>query len=152
MSETYKGETEILNLVEKFNLKTLKKSEWTHAAHLTVGIWYVKNYEKYEALCRLKSGIISFNLTTDTPNTGSRGYHETLTVFWAEVLHFFVEEFPQDSLLESCNRFLSSRLSDRKFPFFFYNETALMSTLYRSRFVAPEKQPLTAEVLKGFVE
>lgn len=152
MNQIYRDETEILNLVEKFNSKTLKKAEWTHAAHLTVGIWYVKNYEKYEALCRLKSGIISLNLATDTPNTGSGGYHETLTVFWAEILHFFVEEFPQGPLLESCNRFLSSHLSDRRLPFFFYDEKALMSTFYRARFVAPEKQPLTADIIRVFLK
>ena len=151
LQELYKSEIEITNLFEAFCSTTLEKEKWTHAAHLTSGLCFLKKYDQYEATCRMKSGIIAFNLSVGGENTGSGGYHETLTIFWLEVLHFYVTEFPDHSLLELCNQFLQSPLADKKLPFHFYDQEMLMSPLYRSRYVAPDKQALSAEVLRNYL-
>ena len=65
-----------------FSDRILDKSLWTHEAHITTAIWYLMKYEKEDALCRLRSGIISYNLAVGGENTGMGGYHETITVFW----------------------------------------------------------------------
>jgi len=150
--DIYHSETEITDLFEGFKSRTLEKEKWTHAAHLTTGLCFLKQFEKYEATCRMKSGIVSYNLSVGGENTGSGGYHETLTIFWLEVLHFYVTEFPEHSLLELCNRFLQSPLADKKLPFYFYDQETLMSPLYRSRYVAPDKQALSNEVLRRYIE
>jgi len=148
VQEPYHSEAEITDLFEGFCSRTLEKEKWTHAAHLTGGLCFLKQYEKDEAVCRMKSGIIAYNLSVGGENTGSGGYHETLTIFWLEVLHFYVTEHPEYSLLELCNRFLQSPLADKKLPFYFYDQEMLMSPLYRSRFVAPDKEMLTNEVFR----
>ena len=37
-------------LVEKFRSRTLPKQEWTHEAHLKVGIWHLLHYSPDESL------------------------------------------------------------------------------------------------------
>ncbi|MFM9948218.1 MAG: hypothetical protein ACKV1O_09795 [Saprospiraceae bacterium] len=149
LQELYQSEAEITELFESFCSKTLEKEKWTHAAHLTVGLCFLRQFEQYEATCRMKSGIIAFNLSVGGENTGSGGYHETMTIFWMEVLHFYLAEHPDHSLLELCNQFLQSPLADKKLPFHFYDQEMLMGSFYRSRYVAPEKQALSAEVLRN---
>ncbi len=147
----YKTEAEINHLFERFQALTLEKEAWTHAAHLTTGLCFLKQYELYEATCRMKSGIIAYNLSVGGENTGSGGYHETMTIFWMEVLHFYLSEFPEYSLLELCNGFLQSPLADKKLPLYFYDSEKLMSPFYRSRFVAPDLKMLNGEELRGYL-
>lgn len=149
MNTPYTSEIEITDLFEGFCSRTLEKEKWTHFAHLTTGLCFLQQYELHEATCRMKSGIVSYNLSVGGENTGTGGYHETLTIFWMEVLHFYATEFPEYSLLELCNQFLQSPLADKKLPFYFYDQELLMSPLYRARFVAPDKQMLSAEVLRN---
>jgi len=152
VQELYHSESEITELFERFCSRTLEKEKWTHAAHLTSGLCFLKQYEKDEAVCRMKSGIIAYNLSVGGENTGSSGYHETLTIFWLEVLHFYLSEFPEASLMELCNGFLQSPLADRKLPLYFYDQETLMSSFYRSRYVAPDKVMLSDEVLRGYLK
>lgn len=149
--EIYQSEAEITTLFERFCSRTLEKEKWTHAAHLTVGLYFLKQFEKFEATCRMKSGIVSYNLSVGGENTGSGGYHETMTIFWMEVLHFYVREFPEYSLPALCNRFLQSPLADKKLPFYFYDQELLMSPLYRSRYVAPDKVSFSNDVFRSFL-
>ncbi|NUO03499.1 MAG: hypothetical protein HUU01_23035 [Saprospiraceae bacterium] len=147
-TRTYQSEAEISSLFEQFCSKTLEKEKWTHAAHLTTGLCFLKQYDLHEATCRMKSGIISYNLSVGGENTGTGGYHETLTIFWMEILHFYHTGFPEIALPELCHGFLQSPLADKKLPFYFYNQETLMSSLYRARYRAPDKQEMTPEVLK----
>jgi len=41
----------------RFQACTLAEKEWTHAAHLVVGLWHVDRFGPEEALRRLRSGI-----------------------------------------------------------------------------------------------
>jgi len=152
MNIVYNNELEIQYLVEKFISRTLEKKDWTHYAHLTVGLWHLKNFELDESVCRMKSSIICYNVSTNTLNTGSTGYHETLTIFWLEILRFFISMHPYDSLLDTCNLFLNSPLSDRKLAAQFYDEKELMSTLHRSRYMLPTKKGLDRETLREYLQ
>jgi hypothetical protein len=47
---------ELEDLVRRFAERSLPKAEWTHAAHLAVGLWHVSRYGRDEALaCRQAS-------------------------------------------------------------------------------------------------
>src|SRR5262245_12644919 len=69
-------------LVERFLDRTLPKSEWTHASHLRVGLWHVRNFTPDIALAQLREGIKRLNEAHGTPNTDRGGYHETITRFY----------------------------------------------------------------------
>ena len=117
----YNTVEEIKSLIEQFQTQTLPVSLWTHEAHLSVALWHLWHYSKAEALCYLRAGIITYNVAVDTPNTPTRGYHETLTVFWIEILSQFLSEFGRDkSLLETTNALLESTMAEKSYPFQFY--------------------------------
>ena len=63
----------------RFAALTLPKHEWTHAAHLTVGVWHVDRYGAADALTRLRAGIRRLNESHGNVNTPASGYHETIT-------------------------------------------------------------------------
>ena len=83
-------EIELQDLAARFESATIPKAEWTHAAHLSVGLWHVDRYGPEEALARLRAGIRRLNDAHGTVNSTTGGYHETITrayvVLFAELL------------------------------------------------------------------
>ncbi|MBS1916038.1 MAG: hypothetical protein JST87_07150 [Bacteroidetes bacterium] len=131
-------------LAKQFNDRCLPKPEWTHHAHLIIGIWHVHHYGFFDAICRMKSGIILLNNFHQTENTGNSGYHETLTIFWSTIIAEFIRLNENLLLEESVNAFLTSPLSERTLPFEFYTKEKLMSSYYRACYVEPDIQPANA--------
>ena len=123
---------ERLNIVELFNQSKLPKPEWTHEAHLLVGIWYLKTYNFEDAICRLREKIILLNLFHGTVNHQSSGYHETLTLFWLKIIQIYININAENGIEELSANFLSSRLSDRELPFLFYDKDELLSPSCRA--------------------
>ena len=50
------SEAEILAIVEKFKAHTLPFAEWSHQAHLAVGLWHVATHGEDGAKARLRDG------------------------------------------------------------------------------------------------
>lgn len=147
MNQLYQSDQEIEELVQSFLQKTLDKSLWTHAAHLSTAIWHLKQYDIHEATCRMKSGIISYNLAVGGENTGTGGYHETMTLFWMDILHIFVNDNARLSLKDTCNKLLNSALGNKNLPFNFYTKEIILSALARARAVVPDLLELTPAVV-----
>ena len=95
----------------------------------------------------MKSAIISYNLSVGGQNTGTGGYHETMTLFWMDVLHIFVNDNAGLSLKDTCNKLLSSTLGSKNLPFNFYTKEIILSPLARARAVAPDLLELTPAVV-----
>ncbi|OLP19413.1 hypothetical protein BST81_05780 [Leptolyngbya sp. 'hensonii'] len=90
---------EIMNLVHQFEACTLPRSQWDHAAHLTVALWYLICFPDAEAVLRICQGIQRYNKSQGIGTTPTGGYHETLTLFWiAIVRQFLAESNPELSL------------------------------------------------------
>jgi hypothetical protein len=147
MNQLYQSDHEIEELVQSFLQKTLDKSLWTHAAHLSTAIWHLKQYDIHEATCRMKSGIISYNLSVGGQNTGTGGYHESMTLFWMDILHIFVNDNAGLSLKDTCNKLLNSPLGSKDLPFNFYTKEIILSPLARARAVVPDLRELTPAVV-----
>ncbi|MEP7267257.1 MAG: hypothetical protein ABI844_06475 [Saprospiraceae bacterium] len=130
--------TTYLEIVEGFKNHTLDKSLWTHQAHLTTGLWFIMNYEAYDALCRIRSGIISYNLSVGGINTGQNGYHETITVFWWKWLSLFVNAHRENPYERMCEAFLKSKYNNRDAAFKYYTKSILISGEARARYIAPD--------------
>jgi hypothetical protein len=143
MTYHFHDEETIDTLVSQFQHRTLPLKEWTHEAHLTVGLWYLKNYPLPEATCLIRGGIITYNLASGGENTPWHGYHETLTLLWIKIIEDFVLKNEDMSLLELCNAFFASPYAARNFPLQFYKEETLMSTQARAFWVEPDKAPFS---------
>src|SRR5919206_1370190 len=83
---------EILALVRRFEDCTLPREEWTHAAHLTVALWHLLQFDWPEAVARVRRGIKRYNAAHGIVETPTGGYHETLTLFWLRTVRAFLEE------------------------------------------------------------
>ncbi len=136
-------------LVARFERCTLAQEEWTHHAHLTVGLWYASRLPCHEALGAMRSGILRLNLAHGVPTTPSRGYHETITRFYMRVLCDYVvneEERPVGDWSERVSRLLS-RYGERDLPLRHYTKDLLMSAEARFGWVEPDLLPLGPEAL-----
>jgi hypothetical protein len=90
----------------------------------------------------MRAGIIELNKSHETENTGTKGYHETLTIFWMTVLSFYFRTHQSKAIADLVNSFLVSPLADRGLPFLFYQKDKVLSPQYRSQFIEPEKLTL----------
>ncbi len=131
------------NLIQQFENGTLPKSEWTHEAHLIVGLKMVLTY-KEQAFPEMKKHIIRFNESIGTINSESSGYHETLTVFWLWAIQQFCEEksitqFDVDAIDELL---FYEPLSRRKLVEDYYSEAILLLPEARRRFIRPDEKPM----------
>jgi hypothetical protein len=138
-------------LVAQFEDCKLPKEEWTHQAHLTVGLWYATHLPYGEALVAVREGILRLNAAHGVPTTPTRGYHETITRFYVRVLCDYVanEEGPVvGDWAERVARLLS-RYGDRELPLRHYTKDRLMSPEARFGWVEPDLMPLGPEAVSS---
>lgn len=132
----------ITDLVGAFKDTSLPLTQWTHEAHLIVALWHMYTYPFAEAVCLLRSGIISYNNSVGTPNTTHKGYHETLTLLWAYITKFYFDQHPHEDIVLLCTHFLQSEYAERDFPLRYYSRECLFSVEARAWWVAPDHTPL----------
>lgn len=138
----YNSIQEIEALVRGFETKELPKTDWTHNAHLTVGLYYIYHHSFHEALCLMKARIITYNESVGGVNSPTSGYHETLTVFWLKVIDDFLKQRRHLPVLEACNEFHASHQANKDYPLQYYSKEKLFSVQARAVWTIPDKKPL----------
>lgn len=148
LATTPKTQMETLNInihriVTGFENGTLPKAEWTHEAHLIMALWYAVHLPKDKVLPTIRAGIIRYNEAVGTANTATSGYHETLTVFYVQVVMRFLSNtdrtLPISTLTEMM---LQSEIADRAFSLRFYSKEFLFSPEVRARWHVPDMRAL----------
>jgi hypothetical protein len=139
---TFRTTGEILALVRRFDDCTLPREEWTHAAHLTVALWHLLEYDWAEAVVRVRAGIRRYNAAHGIRTTPTGGYHETLTLFWLRRVRAFLEEGRNEarSLVSLANDLATT--ADRNLPLKYYTRERLFSTEARASWVEPDLKSL----------
>lgn len=136
---------ELQDLAARFESAAIPKTEWTHAAHLSVGLWHVDRYGAEEALARLRAGIRRLNDAHGTINSATSGYHETITrayvVLFAELL---AAESPGMPLARRLAAVLEGPLGAREALFRHYSRARLLSPEARATWQEPDLRPLTS--------
>ena len=111
--------------------------------HLVVGMWHVHRYGAEEALALLRAGIRRLNDSRGTPNSATRGYHETITRAYVQLLVGFLEACPAATpLTERVTHLLASPVADKDVLLRFYSQERLMSTEARMAWLEPDLMPL----------
>lgn len=142
-SHRYQTEDEIKALVTAFNNCTLSRSEWNHAAHLTVALWYLVRNEEQEAIKQIRARIKGYNAATGIKTTKDSGYHETMTLFWVwMVRHYLSVTSHQDSTLQLVNGLIDA-YNNKHLPLQYYSRDLLMSWEARNKWVQPDLKPLS---------
>ncbi|HQU84859.1 MAG TPA: hypothetical protein PKY59_17100 [Pyrinomonadaceae bacterium] len=130
----YTNETEILNLVESFENGTISRTDWKHAEHLAVGLYYVWNNDFDTALSKMRDGIFNLLDAFGVDRTKEDPYHETLTHFWIKLLDENKDR--AKTLSENCLKIIEK--FDKDHPLKFYSRELLFSDEARRRFVEPD--------------
>jgi hypothetical protein len=125
-------------LVEAFIACTLPKEEWTHQAHLRVGLWHLLRYDAEEALALLRTRIQSYNVSRGTMNTDHSGYHETITRFYVWVIGQFLESADRQKGIDPLAEELIHRCGEKSLPLRYYSRDRLFSTLARRQWIEPD--------------
>jgi hypothetical protein len=132
-----------MEIVEKFEKGTLPKSDWTHEAHLIVGLYHAAMFQE-EAMSLMREKIKSYNEKVGTPNTISSGYHETLTYFWLWAVKQFCSkngliEFNQATIDDLL---WTEELANRNLWLNYYSKEKMMTVEARLAFCPPDIRPL----------
>ena len=118
---------------------TLPKAEWTHEAHLRVGLWHVLQLGPDEALAQLRHRISNYNASVGAANTDTSGYHETITRFYVAFIAQFVASVDATRPLDDLADEFIARFGDRKLAMRFFDEDRLMTPLARGRWIEPDR-------------
>lgn len=112
----------------------LPKSEWTHEAHVQAGLSLVLRMGASRALATLRESIPRYNISTNTANTDTGGYHDTLTVYYV----WAIDELLRDGI--SPENVVSQPLVSRTAALDFWERDELFSAKARRHWVAPTKK------------
>ena len=135
-------DSELHDLVVRFENATLSASEWTHSAHLVTGLWHARTFSEADALNRLRQGILRLNAAHGTPNTDTRGYHETITRAYLVLLVRFAGTNPELTVGAIAQALLASDLAKRDALFSYYSRDVLMSVAARRGWIEPDLRSL----------
>jgi hypothetical protein len=140
----YRTTREVRALVRRFDETTLPREEWTHEAHLVVALDIARRHRPQEAVTRLRASIKRLNAAHGTPETETRGYHETITLAWFHLVRHFLEVFDDGRSLAALVDALVERFAAKDALFEHYSRERLLSREARARWVEPDLRPLPA--------
>ncbi len=139
---TFRTTEEVFALVRRFEDRTLPRAEWTHAAHLTVALWHLLQFDWPEAVAHVRRGIKRYNAAHGILTTPTGGYHETLTLFWLRTVRRFLEAERNEAraLVHLANELTA--IHDTGLPLTHYTRARLFSPEARAGWVEPDLRPL----------
>ena len=133
MRDKYRDEKEIAALVASFESGTISRSDWRHAEHLTVALYYTRHHNFETALRKMRSGIFNLLESFGVDLTNEMPYHETLTVFWMRTVFVFGGSKNGAAMAEIANELVEK--FDKDYPLRFYSRELLFSDRARAEFV-----------------
>ncbi len=121
--------------------RSLPKPCWTHAAHLVFGLTFLTRHDLDTARAQMPGLIRRYNEATNTPNTDTDGYHETITQFYLGELEAFRQAQTGVSLEAAVTRLLASPVAARDHALKAYTQERLFSVEARRDWVQPDLRP-----------
>ena len=121
---------------------TLPKVEWTHEAHLRVGLWHRLQMPAEAALEVLRERISRYNVSQGGANTDTDGYHETITRLYVILIDRFVAADDGTRTPDELADALVAQLGPRNVPYRHYTHDRLFSVAARRAWVPPDLEPL----------
>lgn len=94
------GESALTAFLARFEDGTWPVAEFHHAHHLAIAACYLRDDShagstaRDSVMDRLRTRIRLYNISQGGENTVDRGYHETLTRFWVEIVDRYMSSLP----------------------------------------------------------
>ncbi len=126
---------EIEAMIRGFEGGSLPRSQWTHARHLVMALWYLRSHGREVATRRIRDGIQRYNERQGNPT----GYHETITLAWIAVIDGFLNHRDRNQRISALAEELLEEFGDKDYLLRFYSRERLFSVEARSRWVRPDR-------------
>jgi len=126
-------------LIAGFEARTLEKAKWTHAAHVTTALAYVRALGRDQALVRIRANIRAYNAAVGGP---PGAYHETITRAWIAVIVRFLAEGDPARPFGALLAALLARCGGKDYLLRHYSRELLFSKLARAEWVLPDLEKL----------
>jgi hypothetical protein len=133
-----KTDAEIEAMVRSFEDGSLPHSEWTHASHLLVGLWYLSRHPRDHATRLVRDGIRRYNHVHGRDS----GYHETITLAWLAVIVEFLARCDRAQPISVLAEMLSDGCGDKDYLLRYYSRERLMSDEARQTWMPPDRRPI----------
>jgi hypothetical protein len=137
---------EIGQLVNGFEDTSLPKEQWTHAAHVTVALYYVRTLGATVAAARMREAIQRFNAAKGGARTA---YHETITLAWIAVINGFLAKADVGQPLPDLIAALLKETGDKHYLQRHYSPDVLMSDQARTTWVPPDRRSFEDSAIGG---
>lgn len=137
----------VVAIVEAFKARTLPFADWSHQAHLATGLWHVATFGEQAAKGLLRDGIRAYNEAVGRVNDDTRGYHETVTMYFIWSAARFLERFPHKGLAARVNAYVEGPFGAKDGIFTFWTKDRLLSPEARLAWRDPDIRPLDADAL-----
>lgn len=138
----FAGDAAAFAVVDGFRDHSLPVALWTHQAHLAVGLWHVRSLGEDQARPALRTGIRAYNVAAGTPNSDTRGYHETVTFYFVWAAARFQALAPPPGFAAAVNGFVAHPLGAKSGIFRFWSRDRLLSVEARRAWLEPDLAPL----------
>jgi len=143
----FEDEAAVLAVIEGFRARSLPFERWTHQAHLAVGLWHVRGFGEEPSKDLLRRGISTYNESVGVPNSDTRGYHETVTMYFVWAAARYLESPRPPALVDLVNDFVESPHGSKDGIFIFWSRDLLLSTPARRGWIEPDLRPLSVAAL-----
>ncbi len=121
--------------------RTLPKPEWTHAAHFAAALFVVRRHGSEAE--RVMPGLIrAYNEATNTPNTDTGGYHETITLASLRAARFMLGAHPDAALPVVLEALMAREFGKSGWLLAYWRQETLFSAQARRNWVAPDIRQL----------
>ena len=133
MTDYFQTDDELRELVASFEACRFHPSEFRHYQHLAVALWYVWHLPYEQAAHRMTTGIHRLAETF-----GKTGYHETITLFWLQIVSdFAASDDRNESLAMTANK-LVRRYENKNLIYDYYSADLIASAKAKAEWVDPD--------------
>ncbi len=143
MKAIYAGEGEIIHIGEGLVACSLKKEEWTHAAHFAAALWLMRYRADLEPAAAMPGLIRAFNEAMGGVNSDMAGYHETITLASLRAARGVFDSFPADvPVYRIVNALMSTNFANPNWLLEYWSREQLMSVEARRAWLEPDLKAL----------
>ena len=141
MIRPYPSDSDVDRVVQRFLDTSLPRDEWTHAAHLAVGLHLVRRLGFAGAVGAMRDAILAYLARHGAQGAG---YSASITQFYLHLIAAWDREHPAgESVAEDVTRLVEA-LGHRHLPALYYSPGRLSSPEAAVAWVEPDLRALPA--------
>jgi hypothetical protein len=136
---TYNSDAQIEAVVRGFESCETSGDAFTHADHLVVAAFYLRENCEEVALAKMRQGLLRF-LTYH--GEGTQKYNETITLFWLKRVNHCLETCERNEKWYCKVNHVVKELGDSRLVFHYYSSELLNSPAAKNSWSEPDVKEL----------